>query len=110
MFTFKLIYSVASAILTSVLLSFVVNLYNTKVDYIKSIRNAMIVGMAVVPLYVLFFFQKKAEYAVFIDSVYFIGTVWMAFFIYKFAFEFTGHKKIVKKIYWIYIIPSFQKK
>ena len=105
MFTFKLIYAVASAILTSVLLSFVVNLYNTKVDYIKSIRNAMIVGMAVVPLYVLFFFQKKAEYAVFIDSVYFIGTIWMAFFIYKFAFEFTGHKKIVKKIYWIYIIP-----
>lgn len=104
MFTFKLIYSIASAILTSVILGFVVNLHNSKINYVKSISNAMIVGMFVVPLYVLFFFQKDVKYALLIDSIYFIGTDWMVFFIYKFAFEFTGHDRIPKKIYWVYIV------
>ena len=103
MFTLKLIYAIASAILTSVLLGFIVNLHNSKINYVKSITNAMIVGMLVVPLYVLFFFQKKVQYAVFIDSIYFIGTVWMAFFVYKFAFEFTGHDKYIKKFHGLYI-------
>lgn len=103
MFTFKLLYSLASAILTSVILGFVVNLHNSKVNYVKSITGAMIVGMLVVPLYVLFFFQTKVEFAVLIDSIYFIGTDWMAFFIFKFAFEFTGHDKKLKNFYWIYV-------
>ena len=104
MFTFKLVYSIASAILTSVILGFTVNLHNSKINYVRSITNAMIVGMFVVPLYVFFFFQKKVQIAILIDSVYFIGTDWMAFFIYKFAFEFTGHDRIVKKFHWVYIV------
>lgn len=103
MFALKLVYAIASAILTSILLGFVVNLHNSKINYVKSISCAMVVGMLVVPLYVLFFFQRKVQYAILIDSVYFIGTDWMAFFVYKFAFEFTGHDKYIKKFHWVYV-------
>lgn len=104
MFTFKLIYSVISAVLTSIILSFVFNLYNFKVNYVRTITKTMLVAVFVVPLYVFFFFQNRVEIALFIDSVYFISTDWMAFFIFKFCLEFTGRDTKVKKFYGVYIV------
>lgn len=104
MFTFKIIYSVSSAILTSIILSFIFNLYNSKVNYIRTITKTLMIGLFVVPLYVFFFFQTRVEYAVLIDSIYFISTVWMAFFVFKFCLEFTGRDQKYKNFYWIYIV------
>ena len=104
MFAFKLIYSVISAILTSVIFSFIVNLHNSKIHYVRTSTKAMVVAMVVIPLYVFFFFQNRVEYATLIDSIYFIGTDWMAFFVLKFCLEFTNHDKKIKRYCWIYIL------
>ena len=104
MFAFRIIYSIASAILFSVLLSFVVNFNSNRVNYIRSITRAINVAMIVVPLYAFFFFQKSVMGAMVITTLYFIGTDWMAYFLFKFAFQFTGREARVKKYYPVYVI------
>ena len=104
MFAFKIIYSIASAILFSVLLSFVVNFNSNKINYIRSITKAIIVAMFVVPLYALFFFQKSGIGATVITSLYFIGTDWMSYFIFKFSFQFTGRERKVRRLYPVYFL------
>jgi len=104
MFILKFVYTVFSFILLLGLAALIVHFKNTKTPFLRSLFYAILVAIIVIPSYLVFIFISNKQIAVILDSIYFIGNTWMAFFIFRFSFEYTELYKRVKNYVKFYIL------
>ena len=98
MFKIKLIGTILSAILMGMLLSFTVNLFKSKLQYVRTVTKVLLIGIFVIPIYLVFCFQENVVSATFLNSLYYICVDWMVFLNLKFIFEFTRKSEKFRKI------------
>lgn len=90
----RLTYLIISAILIIILFALMVFMYKKKNEYRRSIGLTINIGIFSTIAYCIFLLAKSQTSAVLFDSIYFIGTDWLAMGMYLFAIDYT---EITKK-------------
>ena len=95
---FRLIFILICLLLIALLVFFTVLMYKKKNEYRIYIALPIYTGIYAIVSYCLFLVCIDHELAVLFDSMFFIGTDWLAFFMMVFAIHYTEYALKYKKI------------
>lgn len=95
----RLVFICASGFLVLLLVLLAMYMYKKDNEYKKIIIRPICVGIGAIIIYSLFLVAGNHSLAVFFDSMYFIGTDWLAMYMCIFAIGYTGiGSRYIKKI------------
>ncbi|MCQ2592851.1 MAG: EAL domain-containing protein [Treponema sp.] len=94
---FRLIFIIISIILVTILDVLTCFMFKNKNVYRIYIAWPITIGVFSIIVYTLFLMAETHFWAVFFDSLFFIGTDWLAMFMFIFAVVYTGISKKYKK-------------
>lgn len=89
---FKIAFLISSCVFIVVLIFFVIYLAkkDKNIEYKDYLLNPIKAGIVSITAYCIFLVSNNHIQAVFFDSLFFIGTDWMAYFMMLFAIAYTG--------------------
>jgi len=95
---FRLIFIIISAIFIGLLVFLTILMYKKKNEYRLYITLPIITGILSIIAYCLFLLCKDHDLAVLFDSMFFIGTDWLAFFMLLFAIHYTEYAMNLRRV------------
>lgn len=110
MFSFeptRVFFVIVCFILNAILLFLSYLMYKNKNEYRRYIVWSILIGIFSITMYCFFILTDERHhfYAVLLDSLFFIGTDWLALCMFVFSLEYTGIGRKYKKLFLAILIP-----
>ena len=97
-------YSITSVAVCLFLIWLTVRVLKSSLDIKLYLALPMIMGFFSIISYIIFINSYGYKTALFFNSLYFIGTDWMAFFMFRFSLAYSGTKKKFKFLSFIFTV------